>query len=123
MAVVLVLGAKPNEQASRSGPSSNVTAAARPSELVCRAVMAMIGTRRRARLGSNRSTSSVSPLCESTKHDVVGMHAAQVAMHRFGRMQEDAARAGRGQRGRDLLPTMPALPMPVTMALPRQPSR
>src|SRR5580658_7381526 len=37
------------------------------------------------------------------------MHAAQVAMHRLGRMQEMAPRAGRGQGRHDLLRNQPCL--------------
>ena len=37
------------------------------------------------------------------QHHVVAADAAQVAVDRLGRVQAVAARAGRGQRGRDLL--------------------
>ena len=103
MAVVLVLGARPSEQASLSGPRSIVTVAARPSVLVRLPVTATIGTPNSFSEGSSRTTSSVSPLCDSTSTQVFVMDAAQVAVHGFARMQVMAARAGRGQRGGDLL--------------------
>ena len=37
------------------------------------------------------------------QHDVAGVDAAQVAVKGFGRMEEVGARAGRGERGGDLL--------------------
>ena len=71
--------------------------------------MAMIGT---PRLGQRRQQADdflgLAALREH-EHDVVAMHAAQVAVHRLGRMQEVAPRAGRGQRGHDLLPDEPRL--------------
>ena len=103
MAVVLVLGARPSEQASLSGPRSIVTVAARPSVLVRRPVTATIGTPKAASEGSSRTTSSVSPLCDRISRHVFVMDAAQVAVDRFGRMEIVAARAGRGERGGDLL--------------------
>ncbi len=62
MAVVLVLGASPSEQASLSGPSSITTEAADASVLVRRAVIAMIDAPSSLSDGSSRVTSSVSPL-------------------------------------------------------------
>jgi len=66
MAVVEVLGASPNEQASRIGPRSSTTLALRANVLPVLPVMATIGTPNSITEGSIRSTSSVSPLNEST---------------------------------------------------------
>ena len=109
IAAVLLLGASPSGQASSTGPRSMTTAAARANVLAARPVMAMIGTRG---LGQRRQQADdfvgLAALREH-EHDVIAMHAAQVAMHRLGRMQEMAPRAGRGQRGHDLLSDQPRL--------------
>ena len=87
-----------------SGPSSIVTtAAARPSVLVARPVMAIIGTPNSASDGSSRIDFFGFAALRKNQHHVVAADAAQVAVHGFGRMQKVAARAGRGERGGDLL--------------------
>ena len=43
------------------------------------------------------------------QHHVVAMDAAQIAVNRFGRVQEMAPRAGRSERGRQLLPDQSGL--------------
>ena len=53
IAVVLVLGARPNEQASLSGPSFNTIEAARASVLSCLPVMAIVVTPNSASDGSS----------------------------------------------------------------------
>ena len=110
IAVVLVLGASPSEQASLSGPRSIVTFAARPSVLVRLPVMAMIGmpnrlerrqeprdlfaSRRFAKAQNNVSVRWMRPRSPCTASP--GMH-------------EMAPRAGRGERGGDLLADQPGL--------------
>ncbi len=109
MAVVLVLGASPSEQASSSGPSSIVTVAARP-----RRARGPAGDRhdRHAQLGQRGQQADdllrLAALRED-QHHVVAADAAQVAVDRLGRVQAMAGRAGRGQRGHDLLAHQPRL--------------
>ncbi len=109
MAVVLVLGARPSEQASLSGPRSIVTVAA-------------AGQRAGAGAGDGHDRHAECRERGEQPHDFFGfaalrkdqqqvfvMDAAQVAVDRFGRMQIVAAGAGRGERGRDLLTDQPGL--------------
>ncbi len=110
MAVVLVLGARPSAQASCSGPSSMVDRGGAAQRAGARRGDGdRCCTPKSASDGSSRTTSSVSPLCENISTHVVAMNAAQVAVHRFGRVQKVAAGAGRGQRGGDLLCDQPGL--------------
>ena len=103
IAVVLVLGARPSEQTSSRSPSSITTFAARPTVLVLRR-----GDRdeRHAELAERRQQlHDFGRLAALREHhdDVVRVDAAQVAVKRLGRVQEMGPRAGRRERGGDLL--------------------
>ena len=91
MAVVLVLGARPSEQTSSKSPSSMTTLAARPTVLLVRAV---IGDKRHAELAQRRQQlrdfGRLAALREHD-HDIVRMDATQIAVKRFGRMEEVGA--------------------------------
>ena len=86
-----------------------VTVAARP-----RVLAALAGDRhdRHAELGQRGQQADdllgLAALRED-QHHVVAAHAAQVAVDRLGRVQAMAGRAGRGQRGHDLLADQPRL--------------
>ena len=91
MAVVLVLGARPSEQASCSGPRSIVTVAARASVLVGPAGDRPRSARRSSERGKQPDDFLGFAALREDQHHVVVMDASQVAVDRFGRMQEMAA--------------------------------
>ena len=74
----------------------------------------------RRMVSSSRSSSPVSPLCDSATTTSSPWIDAEVAVHGFGRVQEERRRARARQRRGDLAAMMPDLPMPVTMTRPRQ---
>ena len=85
------------------------TFAARPSVLVCDAVIATSGTpKSRERRQQLHDLVRLAALREH-QHDIVGVDAAQVAVKGLGRMQKVGPRAGRGQRGGNLLPDQAGL--------------
>ena len=88
MAVVLVLGANPSEQASLSGPRSKTTRAARPKAL------ARIAGDRHQRNGRFRQTGNQPrdfgrlTTHRQRQHHVAATNAAQVAVNGLRRMHE-----------------------------------
>ena len=103
MAVVLVLGARPKRaglfqraelDGDRGGPAQRAGG------------LAGDGHHRHAQLGQRGQQADdllrFAALRED-QHHVVRAHPAQVAVDRLGRVQAMAGRAGRGQRGHDLL--------------------
>jgi hypothetical protein len=120
MAVVLVLGARPREHASWSGPKSMTIVAAAAKVLSVRPVMAMIGTFKASNDGSRRITSSVSPLWErisitsSRCTRPRSPWTASAGCRQWLRVPVDARVA------MIFCPTRPALPIPDTITLPGQ---
>ena len=89
------------------------TVAARPSLLDAWPVIAKIGT---PKFGKRRQQADdflgLAALRED-QHHVVAMNAAQVAMNGLGGMQKMAGRAGRSQRGHDLVADQSRLAHPA----------
>ena len=89
-------------QASSAMPQFSVTSAARASVDAGWPVIAMSRAPIRRIDSSSRSSSSVSPLCDSAMHDVVLADRAEIAVDGFGRVQEPGRRAGARERRRNL---------------------
>ena len=116
--VVLADGARPSGHASSIGPSAMHRSAAWPSVLLARSVIATRHAPIRRSAGIKRSTSSVSPLCDS---------AITTSSARMRPRSPCTASAGWSVKARvpveasvaaSFWPTSPALPIPVTITLP-----
>ena len=100
--MVLAVGTRFIGQASAAMEQSSVTSAALASVDAGSPVMAIRRAPSRRMDSSSRSSSSVSPLCESAMHHVVVTNSAEIAVRGLGGVQEQGRRAGARQRGRDL---------------------
>ena len=103
MAVVVALGARPSGQASSIWPIQRSTLALRARVESAVPVMATTGTFIFSSCPSEARDLGRLAAVRQDQDDVLRADAAQVAVDRLGRVQKVARRAGRRQRGRDLL--------------------
>ena len=94
--------------------------AARPSVLSARPVMAMIGTPNSASGGNSRTTSSVSPLCERTSTTSSAWMRPRSPCTASAGCRQWLGVPVEASVAMIFWPISPALPMPVTITLPRQ---
>ena len=111
--VVEVVGA--TDSGPTSGQCGRISGAAAASASIEPGlpVMAMIGMPTRWKWSITGSSSAVSPLCEISSATSPLRGHAEVAVDRFGQVEEDRGRAGRGEGRGDLAPDMARLAQPA----------
>ena len=101
-ATALAVGARLCGSASRSTEASSSTSTCAASGERWLPRMPISGEWKSRSSGTSASNSAELPFFETSTRGIAGRVDAQIAVHRFGRMQEDGGRAGAAQRGHDL---------------------
>ncbi len=118
MTVVLVVGASPKGPTSAMRPIASVTSEDRPKLLDDAAVIATTGSDMRFRIGSKRTSSSVSPLCERASTASSECNAPRSPCTASAGCSVRARTPSEASVAAIFCPMSPALPIPVTTTPP-----